>query len=87
MMEKMRLGDMKFLREYGCCLLNPEMMPTAFKVALIVGSLLFLINHGSAWLSGTMTGDRWLSAGFSYLVPYGVNIHGQYISHQRKKIG
>ncbi|NJL86901.1 MAG: nitrate/nitrite transporter NrtS [Leptolyngbyaceae cyanobacterium SM1_1_3] len=29
-----------------------------------------------------MTGDRWLSAAITYLVPYGVNVHGQYISQR-----
>lgn len=75
---------MKFLRDYGRCLLNPEMMPTAVKVALLVGSLLLMINHGAALLSGNMSGDRWLSAGLSYLVPYGVNIHGQWVSKRQK---
>jgi hypothetical protein len=64
---------MKVLQEYCLCLINKQMMPTAIRVALVVGSLLFIINHGSAFLSGKMNGDRWLSAGLSYLVPYGVN--------------
>jgi hypothetical protein len=75
---------MKFVKDYCLCLVNKQMMPTAIKVALVVGSLLFIINHGSAFLSGKMNGDRWLSAGLSYLVPYGVNIHGQFISRRRK---
>jgi hypothetical protein len=75
---------MKLLQEYCLCLINKQMMPTAIRVALIVGSLLFVINHGSAFLSGKMNGDRWLSVGLSYLVPYGVNIHGQFISRRRK---
>jgi hypothetical protein len=75
---------MKFLQVYFFCLINKEMMPTAVKVALVVGSLLFIINHGSAFLSGKMNGDRWLAAGLSYLVPYGVNIHGQCVSRRRK---
>jgi hypothetical protein len=75
---------MKVLQEYCLCLINKQMMPTAIRVALVVGSLLFIINHGSAFLSGKMNGDRWLSVGLSYLVPYGVNIHGQFISRRRK---
>ncbi|NEP47338.1 MAG: hypothetical protein F6K65_00175 [Moorea sp. SIO3C2] len=53
-------------------------MPTALRVALVVGSLLFVINHGSALLQGQMTQQRWISAGLTYMVPYLVNIHGQY---------
>lgn len=75
---------MNFLQEYFFCLINKEMMPTAFKVSLIVGSLLFIINHGPAFLSEKMDSDRWISAGLSYLVPYCVNIHGQYISNRKK---
>lgn len=59
-------------------------MPTAFKVAVVVGSLLFVINHSAALIQGTMTRDRWIAATITYLVPYFVNIHGQYISSSRK---
>jgi len=68
---------MKLVKDYCLRLIDKQMMPTAIRVALVVGSLLFIINHGSAFLSGNMNRDRWLSAGLSYLVPYGVNIHGQ----------
>ncbi|MGV2827979.1 nitrate/nitrite transporter NrtS [Myxosarcina sp. GI1(2024)] len=30
-----------------------------------------------------MTRQRWLSGFITYLVPYGVNIHGQYINRSR----
>ena len=59
------------------------MMPTACKVALVVGTVLFGINHGNAVLKGEMSRDRWFSAGFTYIVPYLVNIHGQYASSVR----
>lgn len=75
---------MKFVRDYCGYLVDRQVMPTAIKVALVVGSLLFVINHGAAFVSGKMNGDRWLSAGLSFLVPYGVNVHGQLISRRRK---
>lgn len=80
------MGNPKYqaIREYGTSLLNPELAPTAVKVALIVGSLLFAINHGSALLQGDMSRQRWLSGILTYLVPYCVNIHGQYISRAKK---
>ncbi|RMF25880.1 MAG: hypothetical protein D6756_04840 [Cyanobacteria bacterium J083] len=59
-------------------LINPQFAPTALKVALVVGSILFAINHGDALLQGKMTRSRWLSAALTYLVPYIVSIHGQY---------
>lgn len=67
-------------------LLDPKLAPTALRVALIVGSILFAINHGAALVKGEMTRNRWLSGLFTYLVPYSVNIHGQYISRYHSSI-
>ncbi|MBD2362959.1 nitrate/nitrite transporter NrtS [Anabaena minutissima FACHB-250] len=74
---------MKAIREYCLCLGNKKMMPTAVKVALVVGSILFTINHGAALIKGQMTRDRWIAASLTYIVPYLVNIHGQYISRYK----
>ena len=68
---------------YFSCLVRPDMMPTAFKVALVVGSVLFGINHGAALIQGQMNHDRWIAAALTYVVPYMVNIHGQYVSSFR----
>ncbi|NEO39540.1 MAG: hypothetical protein F6J90_25680 [Moorea sp. SIOASIH] len=59
-------------------------MPTALKVALVVGSVLFVINHGSALLQGQMNRERWISGGLTYMIPYLVNIHGQYTIRYRQ---
>ena len=74
----------KVLKAFGRSLFDPKLVPTALKVALIVGTVLLLINHGHALLQGQMTRDRWVSAHLSYFVPYVVNIHGQFISLSRK---
>ncbi|MBD2346031.1 nitrate/nitrite transporter NrtS [Anabaena subtropica FACHB-260] len=66
-------------------MIEPKFVPTALKVAVVVGSILFAINHGSALLTGNMGRDRWISAILTYVVPYFVNIHGQYISIHRRK--
>ena len=76
---------MKPVREFGLCLFDKELMPTALKVSVVVGSILFAINHGSALVKGQMNRERWVSAGLTYLLPYTVNIHGQYISRTRKR--
>ena len=68
---------MRQLKQIKSTLKQPHCRRTALRVALCVGTLLFTINHGSAFLSGSMTGDRWLSAIFTYLVPFTVSIHGQ----------
>ncbi|MEL6354626.1 MAG: nitrate/nitrite transporter NrtS [Cyanobacteria bacterium J06627_28] len=57
---------------------------TALRVALIVGTLLFTINHGSAVVNNSMTGTRWVSAILTYCVPFMVSIHGQ--SSFRKRV-
>lgn len=68
---------------FARALLDPKLAPTACKVALIVGSILFAINHGAALAKGEMTRNRWLSGLITYLIPYSVNIHGQYVSRSR----
>lgn len=72
---------------YLRCLADPRMAPTALRVALFVGTVLFAINHGDALLAGTMTGRRWLAVALTYLVPYLVNIHGQWAAATRRTQG
>ena len=67
-------------------LLDPKFAPTAVRVSLVVGSILFTINHGAALAKGEMTKVRWLSGLITYLVPYSVSIHGQYTSRTRSSI-
>ena len=70
---------------YAKSLVSPKYMPLGVKVALIVGSVLLLINHGAAMVSGQMTRGRWLSAALTYGVPYLVNVHGQYMGQRKKR--
>ncbi len=74
---------MKGLKKYVASLLDPEFIPTGLKTALFVGSLLFFINHGPALLRGEMTRERWISTAMTYVMPYLVNVYGQY-SYRRK---
>jgi hypothetical protein len=74
---------MKAVIQYFHSLFDRKFAPTAFKVALIIGTLLFVINHGWALLNGQMSAGRWISAGLTYVVPYMVSTHGQYISHAK----
>jgi hypothetical protein len=77
---------MKLIKEFTLSLVDPKLMPTAVKVALVVGSILFTINHGRVLVKGEMNRERWLSGGLTYLVPYFVSIHGQYISRKNNKV-
>ena len=42
-------------------------LPNAFKVSLVVGSLLNLANHGAAIIHGHVA---WGSLAFNYLIPF-----------------
>jgi hypothetical protein len=59
---------------------DPALAPKAMKVSLVVGSILFALNHGAAAIGGNMTLARWGSAILTYLVPYTVSIHGQWLA-------
>lgn len=76
---------MNFVKGYLMALSDRKFVPTGIKVAAIVGSILFAINHGSAAIERKMTKERWRSGILTYLVPYAVNIHGQFISQQKKQ--
>ncbi|MGC8714566.1 MAG: nitrate/nitrite transporter NrtS [Leptodesmis sp.] len=73
------------LKEFLRNLFNPQFIPTALRVALFVGTILLIINHGHALLTGQMTRERWLSAILTYCIPYVVSIHGQFSSYSRKR--
>lgn len=74
---------MKILKEFVVSLFDKQFIPTGLKTAALVGSLLFLINHGLAFARGEMNLERWISASFTYAMPYLVNVHGQYSSRRR----
>jgi hypothetical protein len=65
---------------FGRAWIDRSLAPKAFKVSLVVGSILFMVNHGAAALAGEMTTERWCSALLTYLVPYTVSIHGQWLA-------
>lgn len=49
----------------------------ALKVALVVGTILGIINHGQAILTGHFTTDRLISLLLTYLVPFSVSMYSQ----------
>ena len=64
---------------------HPTYRKTALKVSLVVGSVLFCINHGPAVMNGQMTKGRWASGMFTYCVPFMVSLHGQHQGLKRLK--
>ncbi len=47
----------------------------AIKVALVVGTILALINHGDTLLQGTFSAKALFQIALTYLVPYGVSTY------------
>jgi hypothetical protein len=74
---------MRKIKNFSQAWIDRRFRPTAIRVAVVVGSLLFTINHGSAVWQGKMTSDRWISSFLTYLVPYTVSIHGQFVARSR----
>jgi hypothetical protein len=67
-------------------LFNRQYAFKAFKIALFVGLILLLINHGNALLNGEMNTGRWGSALLSFIVPYVVNIQGRVTGNQHNNL-
>ena len=54
---------------------RPDIRVRAFKVALVVGTILVAINQGDAILTGTLSAEHWLKIVLTYCVPYGVSTY------------
>jgi len=58
------------------CLERPTLL-FSIKMALVVGTLLAVINHGQAIITGHFTSDRLLPLLFTYCVPFAVAMYSQ----------
>jgi hypothetical protein len=47
----------------------------AIKIALIVGTLLCIINYGDKIINQHMTSSDWIKMLLTYFVPYGVSLY------------
>lgn len=56
---------------------EPDTLLRSIKTALIVGTILVLINHGSEVLSGQFAWNWAIPALVTYLVPFSVPTYGQ----------
>ncbi len=50
-----------------------DVVRRSLRVALLVGTILVVINHGDRLLSGTAAPADWVKMGLTYVVPYGVS--------------
>lgn len=53
--------------------MRPEHLRRTIKIALVVGTILFLINQADVVLRGDATTTTWLKVGLSYCVPFVVS--------------
>jgi len=56
---------------------------TAAKVALLVGTILSLVNQGSTIAAGNATAATWVRVGVNYLVPFLVSSYGFLAARRR----
>jgi hypothetical protein len=55
--------------------LSRTVVVRAIKVALLVGTILALVNHGDKLLSMSLSSGDWFKVILTYLVPYGVSTY------------
>lgn len=65
------------LNIYRKNLWNLEFVPTALRMAFVIGSIIFAVNHGGALAKDEMTRSRWFSGSLSFITPYLVSIYSQ----------
>lgn len=51
----------------------PEHLRKTLKIALVVGTILMIINQGDVILEGEATATTWVKVGLSYCVPFFVS--------------
>lgn len=68
---------MTYFQKYISTLVDPQIVKSSGKVAIVVGTLLLIINHGAAIWHNEMNPYRWVSALLSYVVPYLVSVQGK----------
>ena len=71
------------LREAVTLFFHGVTVRTASKVALLVGTVLSLVNQGSTIASGDATAATWVRVGVNYLVPFLVSSYGFLAARRR----
>lgn len=66
---------------------RPETVRYSVKVAVVVGTVLNLINHYDVLLGASLHLQTLVQMGLTYLVPYVVSTHGQLAGLSRQQGG
>jgi len=72
------------LHKYLTIALSNEVAVTALRLALVVGTILALINHGAEILQGTLTKGNIYQIALTYLVPYFVSTYSSVKAIQKR---
>lgn len=70
--------------EIGSVVLHRQYLRRTIPTALMVGTVLLLINHGDVILHGQYTIRVWIKAGVTYCVPFVVSNVGILIATRRR---
>ena len=70
--------------EIGSIILSPQYLKKTLRIALIIGSILFLINHLDEVLRGQATVAVWIKGAVTYLVPFCVANSGVLVAARRQ---
>lgn len=65
--------------------LSKEVRATAFKVALVVGTMLGIINHGHEFLNGTLTISAICQILITYCIPYSTSTYSSVKTYKKIK--
>ena len=63
----------QFNQSYFSIAMSKEVLVRALKVAVFVGTILALINHGEKIFSLSLSNQDWFKVTLTYLVPYCVS--------------
>lgn len=72
------------LHKYLTIALSNEVVVTALRLALVVGTILALINHGAEILQGILTKGNIYQMALTYLVPYSVSTYSSVKAIQKR---
>lgn len=61
--------------------INPRVITRSFLVAVVVGTILNLINHYDLFFGATLSISTAIKIVLTYIVPYFVSTHGQVCGH------
>ncbi len=64
-----------------------DVLQRSLRVALVVGTLLILINYTDRFMNHALGGFDFLKMGLTYLVPYGVSTYASVNAILREKRG